>query len=64
MTPDAQHFTCIETTGWSRWSRIKLATAMVLTPLTLVLFGRSIRVRTPDAEIALTEPEPDEGEQS
>jgi hypothetical protein len=37
-------FTAYETTGWSLGSRIKLGVSLLLTPLTVILIGRSIRV--------------------
>lgn len=44
------HFTFINLTDWPLWPRVKLAVALVLTPLTLVFLGRSITVTFEEPE--------------
>lgn len=41
---EVEHFTFLRLVDISLWTRVKMAVSMLLTPLTLVLMGRSIRV--------------------
>ena len=49
---DEFRFTSLAFTNITLWSRVKVAFSLILTPLTMVLFGRSITVtlRTKSAD--------------